>query len=109
MARAHFRLVEACEGTGDLMQNGAVLRRVRYRLDRYQGMREGSGMPVPGLHRLEGSLEAGEADVEAWPARVGESLTLRLADGRTVALTLADEDGRVLTEGHGPGRGCCCC
>ena len=107
MAHARFKLVEECAGTGDLMQDGAVLGRVRYRLDRYQGMLEGSGMPIPGLHRVEGSVEAGQQ--AALAARAGESVTLRLEDGRTVALTLADDEGRVLAEGHGPGRGCSCC
>lgn len=100
-------MVEECAGTGELMQNGTALGRVRYRLDRYQGMLEGSGMPIPGLHRVEGSVEA--SGPSALPARAGDSVTLRLEDGRTVALTLADDDGRVLAEGHGPGKGCSCC
>lgn len=107
MAQARFRLVEECAGTGDLIRDGAVLGRVRYRLDRYQGMLEGSGMPIPGLHRVEGAVEASE--LASFPARAGDSVTLRLEDGRTVALTLADDEGRVLAEGHGPGRGCSCC
>ena len=107
MGQARFQLVEKCTGTGDLIQRGSVIGRVRYRLDRYQGMLEGSGMPIPGLHRVEGSIDAGEPG--ALPLRVGDSLTLRLDDNRIVALTLAGEDGRVLAEGHGPGRGCSCC
>lgn len=106
MAQARFKLVEECTGTGDLIRNGSVLGRVQYRIDRYQGMLEGSGMPIPGLHRLEGSLQA---EGGALPAGAGDAVTLRLEDGRTVSLTLADGEGRVLAEGHGPGRGCSCC
>jgi hypothetical protein len=42
-------------------------------------------------------------------ALVGANITLDLEDGRSLALTLADADGRVLAEGHGPGHGCSCC
>jgi hypothetical protein len=39
---------------------------------------------------------------------IGQSLTLRLEDGRAIAITIADTTGRVLAEGHGPSR-CLCC
>ena len=107
MARATFRLVEAYSGIGDLVRAGAVLHRVRYRVDRYQGMMEGSGLPIPGLHRLEGTVEP---EAEALPpAIVGADLVLRLEDGRSVAITVVSQDGSILAEGHGPGRGCSCC
>ena len=70
-------------------------------------MLEGSGMPIPGLHRVEGSVDLDGAEVA--PDLVGACLTLKLEDGRSVPITLADADGRVLDEGHGPGRGCSCC
>ena len=53
-----YRLVEACSGTGDLVRAGTVVQRVRYRLDRYQGMTQASGLPIPGLHRLEGTVKS---------------------------------------------------
>ena len=106
MQRGTFKLVEECSGRGDLMQDGAVLRQVRYTITRYQGMLEGSGMPIPGLHRIEGSVDLpGDEDQPS----VGATLTLRLEDGRTLAVTLADRNGRILTEGHGPCGGCSCC
>ena len=107
MQRGTLKLVEECAGVGELLRNGEPLQRVRYRISRYQGMLEGSGMPVPGLHRLEGAvdLESGR-DVSDL---VGRSLTLKLEDGRSVGVTLADAAGRVVDEGHGPGRGCSCC
>jgi hypothetical protein len=107
MQRGTFKLVEACSGTGDLIDHGVVLRQVRYSLNRFQGMLEGSGMPVPGLHRIEGSIDfvLGDDDMRL----LGAPLTLRLEDGRAVPITLADRDGRILTEGHGPSHGCSCC
>jgi hypothetical protein len=101
-----MKLVEECDGVGQLLQGGTEVRRVRYRISRYQGMMP-SGMPIPGLHRVEGSVE-----VEASGGvggLVGAPLTLRLDDGRTMPITIEDETGRVLTEGHGPRLGCSCC
>jgi hypothetical protein len=106
MQHAAFRLVEECSGVGDLLEKGVVLRQVRYAIARYQGMLEGSGMPVPGLHRIEGSIEGPDDDEQARLA--GAPLTLRLEDGRALAITLAGR-GRILTEGHGPAGGCSCC
>lgn len=106
MAATTFKLVEECVGRGDLIVNGDV-RAVRYRLDRYQGILEASGMPVPGLHRIEGSVSLGEAAIPE--ALVGRDMTLKLEDGRQVDVTLEGPDGRVLAVGHGPRRGCACC
>ena len=107
MQRGTFKLVEECSGTGELVEQGVVLRQVRYTLNRFQGMLEGSGMPVPGLHRIEGVVDFTLGDEDA--RLLGAPLTLRLEDGRSLAITLADRDGRILTEGHGPRRGCSCC
>jgi hypothetical protein len=107
MQRGTFTLVEECVGRGDLMQNGAVMSGVRYRISRYQGMLEGSGMPVPGLHRIEGSIDLESRGDES--PHVGAVLTLRMEDGRTLAVTLADRSGRIVAEGHGPSGGCSCC
>ena len=105
MALVMMKLLEECAGVGDLERKGAVLRRVRYRISRYQGFAP-TGMPVPGVHRVEGSIDVDPAGVA--PELVGEPLTLRLEDGRAIAITLASADGRVLAEGHGPMR-CNCC
>ena len=106
MQHGTFKLVEESTGTGELIDNGVVLATVRYTISRYQGMLYGSGMPIPGLHRVEGSVdyELGDADARL----LGAPLTLRLEVGRALAITLADRSGRVLAEGHGPG-GCSCC
>jgi hypothetical protein len=65
------------------------------------------GLPVPGLHRIEGRLALETlAPPSAFEAQ--SHLALELEDGRRLELVLIDADGRVLAEGHGPGRcGCC--
>jgi hypothetical protein len=99
-----MKLVEEYAGVGDLSAKGEVVQQVRYQISRYQGFVEHSGLPIPGLHRIEGSVDAA-ADLAPL---VGQSLTLRLEDGRALAITIADAGGRVLAEGHGPMR-CLCC
>jgi hypothetical protein len=100
-----LKLVEAVSGTGELSAKGQILGTVQYQIDRFQGMQE-NGLPVPGLHRIEGHLD-GDALASAAPL-VGEPLVLSLEDGRRLGITLADAGGRVLAEGHGPMR-CLCC
>jgi hypothetical protein len=101
-----MKLVEEVSGTGDLMLNGDVLRTVRYRIRRYQGVIEQSGLPIPGLHRLEGAIDFDPGkDPLDW---IGAGLNLRLDDGRVLGITIADPSGRVLNEGHGPSK-CQCC
>ena len=104
MQHATFKLVEELSGTGDLEDQGTVLRRVRYSVARYQGMLVGSGMPIPGVHRIEGSTDFEVTDVSL----IGKPLTLRLEDGRALGVVLTARDGRLLSEGHGPSR-CLCC
>jgi len=101
-----MKLVETGSGIGVLMRNGNVLREVRYEVRRYQGVMEGSGMPVPGLFRIEGSIDFDSVkDSSDW---INVSLTLRLDDGRSLGIVIVDSLGRVLSEGHGPLK-CMCC
>jgi len=100
------KLVEQYAGVGALRWQDRRVSDIAYRISRYQGMAV-SGMPIPGLHRIEGSVTLNGITDAA--TLVGAPLTLELEDGRTLALTLADAAGRVLAEGHGPGRGCGCC
>ena len=104
MQHATFKLVEELSGTGELVKDGTVLGAVQYSITRYQGFLVGSGMPIPGLHRIEGSTDYGVADVTL----IGRPLVLRLEDGRALGVMLADRGGRLLSEGHGPSR-CSCC
>jgi len=99
-----MKLVEEYAGVGDLNTKDESILQVRYRIARYQGFVDHSGLPVPGVHRIEGSVDT-EANLEPL---IGQLLTLRLEDGRAIAITIADTNGRVLAEGHGPSR-CLCC
>jgi hypothetical protein len=101
-----LKLVEQYAGVGSVRCGDRTLAGVPYRISRYQGMAL-SGLPIPGSHRIEGTLAL--ADVPAAAGLVGADVTLELEDGRSLKLTVADESGRVLAEGHGPGRGCGCC
>jgi hypothetical protein len=101
-----LKLVEQYAGIGSLRWRDRTLTAIPYRISRFQGMAT-SGLPVPGLHRIEGMLALGSAAQAA--ALVGADITLELEDGRSLALTVAEESGRVLAEGHGPRHGCGCC
>jgi hypothetical protein len=101
-----LKLVEQYAGVGSLRFRDRTLAAIPYRISRYQGMAT-SGLPIPGLHRIEGTLAlAGLRDAADL---VGAAVTLELEDGRSLALTVADVSGRVLAEGHGPKHGCGCC
>ena len=99
-----MKLVEEYAGVGDLEAKGESVPQVRYRIARYQGFVDHSGLPVPGVHRIEGLVDTA-ADLQPL---IGQTLTLRLEDGRAIAIIIADSSGRVLAEGHGPSR-CLCC
>lgn len=100
-----MKLVENCVGVGELAWRNETFAAVPYRLRRFQGMAL-SGLPVPGVHRVEG--EIGLETVPDPKRLVASDLTLKLEDGRAIRIALADTHGRVLTEGHGPSRcGCC--
>jgi hypothetical protein len=106
-----MRLIEESAGLGSLTRNTAspVSIEVRYRISRYQGFMEGSGLPIPGLYRIEGGIELdSQTDSSAWPSFIDAPVTLRLEDGRSLQITVADSSGRVLSEGHGPMK-CMCC
>lgn len=100
-----MKLVEECSGIGEISWKDLVFPAIPYSISRYQGMAI-SGLPIPGLHRIEGRL-----DMDAVAERtdmIDSDVVLKLEDGRTVRVTLAAADGRVVTEGHGPSR-CSCC
>ncbi len=101
-----MKLVEEYAGVGSVRCRGRVLGAIPYRVSRYQGMAM-SGLPIPGLHRIEGTLAL--ENVSNAGDLVGADVTLELEDGRSLSLTVADSSGRVLAEGHGPRHGCGCC
>jgi len=101
-----MKAVEESSGIGELMMDGGAVCQVTYRLSRFQGMMETSGLPIPGLHRIEGSIEFHSGtDPHPW---INAPLTLKLQDGRMFGITLVNTDGRILSEGHGPAK-CLCC
>lgn len=101
-----MKLVEERIGQGILTVGGERVGAVGYTFSRYQAMTSG-GLPVPGLHRIEGRIAVAELPDSL--ALVNDMrLDLDLEDGRRLRLTLLDSSGRVLEEGHGPGKcGCC--
>jgi hypothetical protein len=100
------KLVEERAGKGMLSVRGEAVGPVAYAIKRYQSMTAG-GMPVPGLHRIEGRIALDALPV---PPRLERDtqVALDLEDGRRLELTLVDSSGEVLAQGHGPGKcGCC--
>ena len=100
-----MKLVEEKKGIGALRWRGNAYASVAYSVSRYQAMTS-AGLPVPGLHRIEGHL-----DIDALPdgaEMAGGSVVLELEDGRSMNLTVVDDSGSVLAEGHGPSK-CMCC
>jgi len=65
-----------------------------------------SGLPIPGLFRIEGTIDSDVA--KSFEDFLEAPLTLRLEDGRALRISLADTTGRVFSEGHGPMK-CLCC
>jgi hypothetical protein len=100
-----MKLLEELSGTGQLIRDNEAPSNVRYDIRRFQGL-AASGLPIPGLFRIEGTIDVGSL-LESEKC-VDVPLNLRLEDGRTLRITLADRTGRVLSEGHGPTR-CLCC
>lgn len=99
-----YKLVEESSGAGAVLLDQDEIR-VQYTIKRFQGMTR-AGLPVPGVHRIEGVIRL---DSGALPeGLVGRSCSLNLGDGRILRVTLIDTDGRILAEGHGPSR-CSCC
>ena len=83
---------------GDLSGRGEVLRQVRYKIARYQAFSAGNGLPIPGLHRIEGAIDL--PPNEDVSDLIGTPLLLRLEDGRVLAVILADTAGRVASDAY---------
>ena len=101
-----LRLVETASGAGRLDAGGTIVAPVTYSIARYLGVVEGSGLPIPGLHSIDGRVSP-QTGTDL-TGLVGSHLTLTLADGRAFGVTLLDADGRIGTEArHAIGCGCC--
>ena len=100
-----MKLVEELSGAGELAHQERTLHNVRYQIRRFQGI-AASGLPIPGLFRIEGRISTDSSmNFETW---IDVPLVLRLQDGRALGIIVVDQDGRILSEGHGPSR-CLCC
>jgi hypothetical protein len=102
-----MKCVEESSGLGELTLNDVTLRQIPYRFSRFQGFVEASGLPIPGLHRIEGFIDY-DATTDSQRLWIGVPLKLKLEDGRVLGITLVDTEGRILSEGHGPSK-CLCC
>ncbi|HUK32680.1 MAG TPA: hypothetical protein VLV86_02150 [Vicinamibacterales bacterium] len=98
-------LVEETSGTGELLLNKLVLRRVRYQIRVLQGT-FGNGLPNPMQRTVEGSIHLNPDDGTS--DLVGALLTLRLEDGRRIGVTIADEAGTI-HQRPACTTGCSCC
>ena len=96
------RLVEESAGDGELLLKSRVLGQVRYQIKVFQGM-FGNGMPNPADRTIQGSLDGGDL-----AGLVGVKLTLQLADGRRIGITIRDEEGKIETRPVCM-TGCSCC
>lgn len=101
-----MKLVEEASGEGEIILDGIAVRRASYEIRRFQGMSDASGLPIPGMHRIEGFITVTPAaDAREW---LGLPLQLKLEDGRVFGVNMVDAGGRILSEGHGPSK-CLCC
>ena len=100
------KLVEECSGDGELLLKSLVLRRVRYQIKVFQGVFEGNGLPIPTQRTIEGRIDLDNPHESS--ELIGADLMLRLDDGRTIGVTIADETGAIHQRRHGGGAcGCC--
>ena len=96
------KLVEESAGDGELLLKSRVLGQVRYQIKVFQGM-FANGMPNPAERTVEGTIDGGDL-----AGLVGLNLTLQLADGRKVGISVSDEAGTIHTR-PACTTGCSCC
>jgi hypothetical protein len=101
-----LKLVEEYAGVGSLRCGDRTLAAIPYRIQSFSGNGR-LRIANSGLASHRGHARARER--AGGGELVGADVTLELEDGRSLALTVADDSGRVLAEGHGPKRGCGCC
>lgn len=95
------RLIEQPTGEGDVLNGPARLGRVHYHLDVYQHFSDMEDEPVPPSLEVEGRLTPLDLLDLADLHQRGMDLTLRLADGRTLDFSIADQAGRIRSTGRG--------
>jgi len=89
-------VIEECRGVGRVYrENGEFVREAEYDLQVLQEAHETPSQDVPGLRRIEGTIEIGELDLHL----VGEPLVLHLEDGRRLDFFYADSGGIIANRG----------
>jgi hypothetical protein len=95
------RLIEQPVDDGELMEGGRLLGAVHYHLSVYQQFSTADDETVPAHLEVEGHITPLEPiDLPALRRRNAE-LTLRLADGRILECSAADETGAIRSTGRG--------
>jgi hypothetical protein len=97
------RLVEQPADEGDVYGGAARIGRVHYHLSVYQHFSEAEpeGEFVPAHFEVEGRITPVDpVDLSTLYQRAAE-LTLRLADGRLLDFSIADERGTIRSTGRG--------
>jgi hypothetical protein len=95
------RLVEQPTDSGELFHGTERLGRAHYHLSVYQHFSDAEGELVPANLEVEGRIVPVDDLDLLWFHQQGTELTLRLADGRALDLSLLDGDGRIRSTGRG--------
>lgn len=82
---------EDISGVGDVLENGEVIRQVRYDLQVYRDMPEG----IEGLVEIRGGIPS--TDAECLFGRT--EMVLRLVDGRQVGFYVKNSSGDIVCSG----------
>lgn len=89
-------VIEECHGVGRVCRDtGEFLRDAKYDLQVLQEMHETASGDVPGLKRIDGTVEIEEVDLHL----VGEPLVLQLEDSRLLDFFYADSSGVIANRG----------
>jgi hypothetical protein len=95
------RLVEQPADEGDVYGGSLRIGRVHYHLSVYQHFSELEGEFVPAHFEVEGRITPVDpVDLAALHQQAAE-LTLRLADGRLLDFSVANEGGTIRSTGRG--------
>lgn len=85
-------VIEQCSGVGRIYdENGQHIGESRYDLQVLQEVHDSPTGDVPGLKRIEGTVEV--------IADIGRALTIHLEDGRRLDFFIADVSGRIAHRG----------
>ena len=95
------RLVEQPTDSGELFHGTERLGRTHYHLSVYQHFSDAADELVPANLEVEGRIVPVDDLDLLWFHQQGTELTLHLADGRALDLSLLDGDGRVRSTGRG--------